>query len=819
MSFLGQLTGRMPFSQAFGLRSLRQRLSLLPVAVVLSVSLVAAFFIHQKAGSELYDSREQLARGLADNVTQHLTDQLSEVRDELASWARFLGGPAAQTPPGATAQHRFQIWLRGLGELATSRYDLLTLVDRTGTIVAVNDIALSVKLARPLATRSFLSRGIGELVGEPDDRWLRPTLDHGLPSVLSWRALAAVNNLYDRSRVEAGKKTPDDEVRSRQVVFAVPVRGPGGAVTHALIGVASWAPFQRILDEAEAYLTGIGLKTGYGFVFDSGGDRVIGHKLRDPQAKYEDPRLPPGSVLGLSVSQRFNLPHVRDAAVAATGRAFEYEFPEGNRKFAVFRKVDASDRGQLSALDWRLGIGVDYSDIFAPLARLRDAVLLATLAIVLSVAIVGLWLGRSVSLSVKEFTHLATEAAAGRFDLINSDASDQEISDLSRAMNQLFVSMRQPADVQPIPNPYVVGNPVRSAAMFFGRQEDLRWIAEHLTGRGNEMILLYGQRRIGKTSLLHQIRNQRESGSILPVFVDTHGLLPMLQTDDAFYAGLVRTLSRELPAAVSDGAPEPRTAEHLVTMIRSLNQQFPASPVVLLFDEIDALDMKVREGTLSVAVAGFLGSLLESDSRISIIATGSSDGSRAGGPFWSALASKSVGRRIGLLSATEAMRLIRDPVAGQIEFEDAVPERLLRLSGGHPYYAQTFCQRLVDALNERHTRCASISVLTRLTDQLLAEPPLPLDDMWRGSTPLQCWVMAELARLLSDPDATVNADALLVAARHSPTDVVAELRRLTASELLEESAGLYRFPVDFMRLWIRKEQLWWDVAQPRRQAE
>jgi hypothetical protein len=109
-------------------------------------------------------------------------------------------------------------------------------------------------------------------------------------------------------------------------------------------------------------------------------------------------------------------------------------------------------------------------------------------------------------------------------------------------------------------------------------------------------------------------------------------------------------------------------------------------------------------------------------------------------------------------------------------------------------------------------------VLALVTDQLLAEPPLPLDDMWSGSTPLQCWVMAELARVLSDADAGATADALLVSSQHAPNAVVAELRRLTISEILEESAGSYRFPVDFMRRWIRKEQLWWGVAQQRRHS-
>ena len=143
----------------------------------------------------------------------------------------------------------------------------------------------------------------------------------------------------------------------------------------------------------------------------------------------------------------------------------------------MFNKVDAPTGSESFAFDWRLGIGVDYADIFAPLERLRDALLLATLAVVLSVALVGVWLGRSVSLWVKEFTHLVHEASAGRFDLIGSTASHDEISELSQAMNQLFVSMRQRSDLQPIPNPYVVGNPVRSANMFYGRQEDLRWIA------------------------------------------------------------------------------------------------------------------------------------------------------------------------------------------------------------------------------------------------------------------------------------------------------------------------------------------------------
>jgi hypothetical protein len=132
--------------------------------VVLTVSLIAGFLIHQKARNELYESREQLARGLSENVTQRLSDQLLEVRDELMSWGRFLAGSTARALPGENEQDRFQNWLRGLGDLATSRYDILAVVDKDLKIVAINSTALSVQRARPPLS-SWIRRAVREAFG------------------------------------------------------------------------------------------------------------------------------------------------------------------------------------------------------------------------------------------------------------------------------------------------------------------------------------------------------------------------------------------------------------------------------------------------------------------------------------------------------------------------------------------------------------------------------------------------------------------------------------------------------------------------------
>ncbi|MEH2364558.1 MAG: hypothetical protein V7K58_33670, partial [Nostoc sp.] len=53
-------------------------------------------------------------------------------------------------------------------------------------------------------------------------------------------------------------------------------------------------------------------------------------------------------------------------------------------------------------------------------------------------------------------------------------------------------------------NPYIIGRPVGEPNLFFGRQEQLTFIEENLK-LGEKVILLHGQRRIGMSSLLHNI--------------------------------------------------------------------------------------------------------------------------------------------------------------------------------------------------------------------------------------------------------------------------------------------------------------------------
>ena len=53
-------------------------------------------------------------------------------------------------------------------------------------------------------------------------------------------------------------------------------------------------------------------------------------------------------------------------------------------------------------------------------------------------------------------------------------------------------------------NPYIIGRPINEPELFYGRQKELSFVKENLS-RGEKVILLHGERRIGKSSLLQNI--------------------------------------------------------------------------------------------------------------------------------------------------------------------------------------------------------------------------------------------------------------------------------------------------------------------------
>jgi hypothetical protein len=96
-------------------------------------------------------------------------------------------------------------------------------------------------------------------------------------------------------------------------------------------------------------------------------------------------------------------------------------------------------------------------------------------------------------------------------------------------------------------NPYVAGAPVTDRRMFFGREDVFTWIEHNIGGQfSDNMLVIHGQRRVGKTSVLKQLGNYI-SDKYIPVFFDFQGRTHTTLNRFLYRLAreIVRTLSRE----------------------------------------------------------------------------------------------------------------------------------------------------------------------------------------------------------------------------------------------------------------------------------
>ena len=107
-------------------------------------------------------------------------------------------------------------------------------------------------------------------------------------------------------------------------------------------------------------------------------------------------------------------------------------------------------------------------------------------------------------------------------------------------------------------NPYVVGEPIHDPEGFFGRDEVIQQIVD---GVANNNYIIYGERRIGKTSLLFQLAYHLENASrsdrrymFLPIFASLQGV-----AEHEFFAFLIKAVasSADIPQELLPGPGRP----------------------------------------------------------------------------------------------------------------------------------------------------------------------------------------------------------------------------------------------------------------------
>jgi len=411
--------------------------------------------------------------------------------------------------------------------------------------------------------------------------------------------------------------------------------------------------------------------------------------------------------------------------------------------------------------------------------------------------------------------------------------SDQD----ARDQTQLFadqVQVLEPADFRPIVNPYVPGRPLGPASpVFYGRDEVYEFIAENARGlQQRNILILIGQRRTGKTSMLLQLPLRLDS-SIIPVYLDCQslGLTPGLAS---WLADVAATLGdalaeRGIQVTVPD-AESLRDQPARVFERRFLGEVQGAlgeKTLLLVFDEFEELETRVKSGRLEPTLFPYLRHLMQHSQKLTFAFVGTHRLEEMSGDYWSVLFNIALYRHIGYLDEEASIKLATEPVRphGMI-YDDLALHRIWQVTAGHPYFLQILCYALVQAHNRNERSYTTVSDVDAALEDILTLGSAHFSFLWESSTEVERAVLLALTQLLARlgqarwplPGATPGDVLTLLADRGlalNVSSVAAALRSLTDREILRGAAAdaagsgpgsgeRYVFRVGLVALWVER---------------
>jgi uncharacterized protein len=316
-----------------------------------------------------------------------------------------------------------------------------------------------------------------------------------------------------------------------------------------------------------------------------------------------------------------------------------------------------------------------------------------------------------------------------------------------------------------IENPFVVGNPVNSleAGLFTGRRDIALEIERSILGAAvTPALLLYGQRRMGKTSILNQLPNLL-GPDFLPTVVDCQAPATV-ESQPALLRHISRCLSSalKLRPGIARGGDE--TSGRLGAIPLSLDELqndpfsvfedwmdafqqrlLPNARVLLCLDEFERLQEVIQSGWGARFLDG-LRHWMQHRPHFALMFVGSHTFEQLG-PVWTDRFLSARRLKVSFLGPEDVRKLLTQPTPTfNLRYAPGALEAVLQATKGQPFLTQVLASELVHQMNRTRRKeatsddvCLSISAALERSGEYFA-------DLWFSRTEEERDLLLDLAR-------------------------------------------------------------------------
>jgi tetratricopeptide (TPR) repeat protein len=361
-------------------------------------------------------------------------------------------------------------------------------------------------------------------------------------------------------------------------------------------------------------------------------------------------------------------------------------------------------------------------------------------------------------------------------------------------------------------NPYIAGKSLRNPRGFYGREDVFELVREVFDSPDGPALVLFGQRRIGKTSILHQLKNRLDAPAFVPVYFD------LMDRAHRPLQEVLFELAEEICSQA--GTEQPDRAQFdsdgrffRTKFLPNILEKLAGSRLILLLDEFDVLDRET-ERDLSPQSAGisffpYIRALMNSTPSVGFIFV---IGRKAEDLSIGLKATFKAARykRISVLNPADARNLILSAARdGSLRFADSAADRILEITSGHPFFTQLLCALLWDRARKGRPAAPPLveaSEVDAIIPDVLEAGESFFEWIWDGLPSAERVIFSTIAQSTAE-GATLTKERLAEILQGQGIRILSRELEIAPDTLVEWEMfaardGQYRFFMELMRRWV-----------------
>ncbi|WP_353570142.1 ATP-binding protein [Candidatus Albibeggiatoa sp. nov. BB20] len=259
---------------------------------------------------------------------------------------------------------------------------------------------------------------------------------------------------------------------------------------------------------------------------------------------------------------------------------------------------------------------------------------------------------------------------------------------------------------KPIENPYVAGNPV-TGKLFVGRDDIFRELESLWMSKNPASVVLYGHRRMGKTSILHNLGcrfgDQKHIIDFNLQRIRAKTLQSLLyQLADSCYLKTKKIFKLSKPQS-ADFADDPYYS--FDCFLQEINEQQTTNHyeyLIVTLDEFENLEIRINDGTLDKGLLEYFRSVIQTYPWFILVFAGLHTLDEMRKDYFNPLFGSIKTIKVSFLENAPARLLITEPAEDfPLDYDQNVIDEIIRLTHGQAYLIQQICHNLLSLYNEQ----------------------------------------------------------------------------------------------------------------------